>query len=88
MLESFQNTFLKGFPVFNATLTTKGQTTIPIEVREGLKLQPQDKLNFTLLPDGTVIMRAKKRVLSELVGVAGYTGTKVSLANMKSARTA
>jgi antitoxin PrlF len=88
VIESFQNTFLKGFLMFNATLTTKGQTTIPIEVREGLKLQPQDKLNFTLLPDGTVIMRAKKRLLSELVGVAGYTGTKVSLANMKSARAA
>jgi antitoxin PrlF len=74
--------------MFNATLTSKGQTTIPIEVREGLKLQPQDKLNFTLLPDGTVIMRAKKRSLSDLVGAAGYTGAKVSLAKMKSARAA
>jgi antitoxin PrlF len=86
MLKSFQILFLKGLHMFNATLTTKGQTTIPIEVREGLKLQPQDKLNFTLLPDGTVIMRAKKRVLTELVGLAGYTGAKVSLAKMKSAR--
>lgn len=74
--------------MFNATLTTKGQTTIPIEVREGLKLQPQDKLNFTLLPDGTVIMRTKKRALTELVGIAGYTGAKVSLAKMKSPRSA
>lgn len=74
--------------MFNATLTTKGQTTIPIEVREGLKLQPQDKLNFTLLPDGTVIMRTKKRSLTELVGIAGYSGAKVSLARMKSARAA
>jgi antitoxin PrlF len=74
--------------MFNATLTTKGQTTIPIEVREGLKLQPQDKLNFTMLPDGTVIMRTKKRALTELVGIAGYTGAKVSLSKMKSARSA
>ncbi len=74
--------------MFNATLTTKGQTTIPIEVREVLKLQPHDKLNFTLLPDGTVIMRTKKRSLTELVGVAGYTGAKVSLTKMKSARAA
>jgi antitoxin PrlF len=88
VIKSFQNTFLKGLHMFNATLTTKGQTTIPIEVREGLKLQPQDKLNFTLLPDGTVIMRTKKRSLTELVGIAGYTGAKVSLAKMKSARAA
>lgn len=74
--------------MFNATLTTKGQTTIPKDVREGLQLQPQDKLNFTLLPDGTVIMRTKKRALTELVGIAGYTGAKVSLAKMKSARAA
>ncbi len=74
--------------MLNATLTTKGQTTIPIEVREGLQLQPQDKLNFTLLPDGTVIMRTKKRALTELVGIANYTGARVSLAKMKSARTA
>jgi antitoxin PrlF len=74
--------------MFNATLTSKGQTTIPKDVREGLQLQPQDKLNFTLLPDGTVIMRTKKRALTELVGIAGYTGAKVSLAKMKSARTA
>ncbi len=74
--------------MFNATLTTKGQTTIPKDVREGLQLQPQDKLNFTLLPDGTVIMRTKKRALTELVGIAGYTGAKVSLAKMKTARAA
>ncbi len=74
--------------MFNATLTTKGQTTIPIEVRDALKLQPQDKLNFTLLPDGTVIMRTKKRSLTELMGIAGYAGAKVSLTKMKSARAA
>ncbi len=74
--------------MFNATLTTKGQTTIPIEVRQGLNLQPQDKLNFTLLPDGTVIMRTKKRALTELIGIAGYTGAKVSLAKMKFTRAA
>jgi antitoxin PrlF len=74
--------------MFNATLTSKGQTTIPMEVREGLKLEPQDKLNFTLLPDGTVIMRAKKRALTALVGAAGYTGEKISLAKMQSGRAA
>jgi antitoxin PrlF len=72
--------------MFNATITSKGQTTIPKDVREGLSLQPQDKLNFTLLPDGTVIMRAKKRALTDLVGIAGYTGPVVSLSNMKIAR--
>ena len=40
-----------------ATLTSKGQTTIPREVREFLKLTAGDKLDFKLNPDGKV--RAK-----------------------------
>ncbi len=48
-----------------ATLTTKGQTTIPKEIRDGLGLQPGDKMTFTMLSNGTVVMRAKtKSVLS------------------------
>ena len=43
----------------NASLTSKGQTTIPKEVRDALKLQAKDQLSFTLMPDGTVLMRAK-----------------------------
>jgi antitoxin PrlF len=72
--------------MYNATITSKGQTTIPKDVREGLSLQPKDKLQFTLLPDGTVIMRAKKRTLVELVGIAGYKGSKISLSKMKGSR--
>lgn len=66
----------------NATLTSKGQTTIPIEVRQALNLQPQDQLNFTVLPDGTVIMRAKKRLLADLAGVAGYSGPVIATEDM------
>jgi antitoxin PrlF len=38
-----------------ATLTSKGQTTIPREVREFLKLKPGDKLEFRLMPDGQTV---------------------------------
>lgn len=74
--------------MYNATITSKGQTTIPKDVREGLNLQPQDKLQFTLLPDGTVIMRAKKRPLVDMVGIANYKGPTISLRKMKGARLA
>jgi AbrB family looped-hinge helix DNA binding protein len=52
-----------------STLTSKGQTTIPKEIRDGLGLKPQDAIHYTLLPDGTVIMRAKKRSVGELYGL-------------------
>ncbi|HEY9110115.1 MAG TPA: AbrB/MazE/SpoVT family DNA-binding domain-containing protein [Roseateles sp.] len=48
--------------------TSKGQTTIPKEFRERLGLKPGDKLTFTTLSDGTIVMRAKTRRLLDLVG--------------------
>ena len=51
-----------------ATLTSKGQTTIPKEIRDGLGLQPGDQMTFTLLPNGTVVMRAKTKSVLSLGG--------------------
>ncbi|NIM41523.1 MAG: AbrB/MazE/SpoVT family DNA-binding domain-containing protein [Hydrogenophaga sp.] len=72
--------------MYNATLTSKGQTTIPKEVREGLGLQPHDQLNFTLMDDGTVIMRAKRRGLKDLAGIAGYKGKPIPAEQLKAPR--
>lgn len=52
-----------------ATLTSKGQTTIPREVRERLGLTPGDVLKFTVLPDGAVIMRHAKPGAGALAGM-------------------
>ena len=58
----------------NATLTTKGQTTIPKEIRDGLGLQPGDQMTFTLLSNGTVVMRAKTKSVLSLGG--SFSGRK------------
>ena len=52
----------------SATLTSKGQTTIPKEIRDGLGLQPGDQMTFTLLSNGTVVMRAKTKSVLSLGG--------------------
>jgi antitoxin PrlF len=52
----------------HATLTTKGQTTIPKEIRDGLGMKAGDQMTFTLMPDATVIMRVKRRSISEAAG--------------------
>ena len=67
----------------NATLTSKGQTTIPKEIRDKLGLKAQDRLNFTLMPDGTVIMRAKTRKLLDLAGIANYSGPVIPIEKMR-----
>jgi len=60
----------------DATLTSKGQTTIPKEIRDGLGMKPGDRITFTLLPDATVLMRVKSRSLTELAGMLHKKGRK------------
>ncbi len=52
-----------------ATLTSKGQTTIPKEIRDSLGMKPGDRISFTLMPDGTVVMRVKSKSIMKLAGV-------------------
>jgi antitoxin PrlF len=51
------------------TMSSKGQVTIPRGVRERLGLQAGDKIAWTILSNGTVVVRPKTRRLSDLVGV-------------------
>jgi AbrB family looped-hinge helix DNA binding protein len=60
----------------DATLTAKGQTTIPKEIRDSLGLQPGDRMTFTLMPDKTVIMRVKAGRVLGLAGLLHKKGRK------------
>jgi len=59
-----------------ATLTSKGQTTIPKEIRDSLGMKPGDRMTFTLMPDATVVMRVKSGNLAELAGKLYKKGRK------------
>ena len=60
----------------STTLTSKGQTTIPKEIRDILGMKAGDRMTFTLMPDGTVVMRVKSKNLMELAGVLHKKGRK------------
>jgi len=49
----------------NATLTSKGTTTIPRKSATNWA-SARRQIDFTLMPDSTVIMRVKNKKLSEL----------------------
>ena len=52
-----------------ATITSKGQVTIPAEIREAMGLAAGERVVFTQLDDGTTVMRAKTRSILELKGL-------------------
>ena len=60
----------------DATLTSKGQTTIPKEIRDSLSMKAGDRMTFTLMPDGTVVMRVKTKRVTDLAGVLHKKGRK------------
>ncbi len=59
-----------------ATLTSKGQATIPKEIRDGLGVKAGDRMTFTLLSDGTVLLRAKNKSVMDLAGKLRRKGQK------------
>jgi antitoxin PrlF len=60
-----------------STLTSKGQTTIPKQVREHLKLNPGDKLDFVIESAGRVVVRPAKLDVRELKGLLKRRDGKV-----------
>lgn len=59
-----------------STLTSKGQTTIPKDIRAGLGMKTGDRMTFTLMPDGTVLLRLKNKSVMSLAGSLRTKGRK------------
>lgn len=66
-----------------AAITSKGQITIPAEIRKKMNLGPQDKVVFTLLPNGTTVMRAKNRSVTSLAGTITSRKKRIAVKDMK-----
>jgi antitoxin PrlF len=65
-----------------AALTSKGQITIPIEVREDLGLKTGDRVAFLKSENGEYILKAKKGSLMNLKGCVKWTGKPVTIEEM------
>jgi AbrB family looped-hinge helix DNA binding protein len=69
-----------------ATLTSKGQVTLPKEVRDFLHVASGDRIEFTLEQGRTVRLRRSGKSVRELAGMLRRPGMRpVTLAEMDEA---
>lgn len=68
-----------------ATLTSKGQVTIPKELRDALQLETGDRLEFVLEPDGSVRVVPVTSSLKELKRLVPKPAKALTLDEMDSA---
>jgi AbrB family looped-hinge helix DNA binding protein len=65
--EAFRLTIGKDMPL--ATLTSKGQVTIPAVVRERLGLRTGDRVDFSVAADGSVTLKPQRMPFEKLRGL-------------------
>jgi AbrB family looped-hinge helix DNA binding protein len=70
-----------------STITAKGQTTVPQQIRDSIGATPGTRLVWHVMPDGGLIVRAKTKSLLDLAGaLKAPKGKRVSVADMNAWR--
>ena len=68
-----------------ATLTSKGQITIPKNIRESLQIQVGDKIEFTITSNNEALLRPITKAVDEVFGKLHRPGRRpVSVEKMDS----
>lgn len=52
-----------------STITAKGQTTVPADIRAIVNAEPGTRLVWSVMPDGTIIVRAKTQSILDMAGM-------------------
>jgi AbrB family looped-hinge helix DNA binding protein len=65
-----------------ATITSKGQLTLPKAVRDALDLHPGDRVNFVRMEDGRYAVLPANRPVMALKGMIAAPAAPVSLESM------
>jgi antitoxin PrlF len=68
-----------------STITSKGQTTIPVEIRRHLKLKPGDRIQFFVEPNGRVVLIPRNLDIRSLKGMLGPAPRRLSIEEMDAA---
>ncbi len=65
-----------------AAVTTKGQITIPIEVRVKLGIKPGDRVRFVENEKGEIVLKPKTGSIMDLRGIVKWKGKPVTVEEM------
>jgi AbrB family looped-hinge helix DNA binding protein len=68
-----------------ATMTSKGQVTIPAAVRKKLRLRAGSKIDFVENKAGETVIRPKTGSIRDLYGCIKYDGPPISIEEMNKA---
>ena len=66
-----------------ATVTSKGQITLPMETRRKLRIRPGTKIDFYENAAGETVIKPKLGDIRDLKGIVKYTGPPVSIEDIK-----
>ena len=61
-----------------ATITSKGQMTLPKEIRDRLGLRPGDKIDFIFGSDGQLVVKPRTLHVQQLFGLLHRKGEKAA----------
>ena len=65
-----------------AAVTSKGQITIPLEVRKKLGLKPGDRVRFIEGENGEFVIKPKTGSIMDMEGIVHLTGKPVTIEEM------
>ena len=68
-----------------STITSKGQTTVPSDIRRRLKLKAGDRVEFIVEPDGRVLLVPATVDIADLKGMLAPAPRRVSQSEMERA---
>ena len=67
------------------TMSSKGQVTIPVEIRNMLRLNTGDRIDFVVFDKSRVELMPKKGSVGTLKGLVTWTGKPMTLKQMDAA---
>jgi antitoxin PrlF len=77
------NQHVRSVAVAESTITAKGQTTVPAEIRALVDAKPGTRLVWSAMPDGTIVVRAKTQSILDMGGMLkAPKGKRVSVDDM------